>query len=233
MTKLMIAIALLAFGCVVVSPPSNVAPEPNAEFTLKDLPPWSRDAYKADLLIAAAMKLQSLGQDKARGALLDLVDFEKSTKAHEVRLKATGLTGERLERAVDKAAIQEMRQREGIILLCRMLFAAKPGGKFRRPGLGFPHFICYGNAQRGLLEPIEIVDGVPFLMVMGYTVGGLPEFPDAYLKYCIEGCDWNPMKYGLKTAVEKQQSLDKLIGYLRSQGNVREDDRKFLSSQIN
>ena len=39
MTKLTIAIALLAFGCVVVSPPSNVAPDPKTEFTLKDLPP--------------------------------------------------------------------------------------------------------------------------------------------------------------------------------------------------
>src|SRR5688500_5892944 len=61
------------------------------------------------------------------------------------------------------------------IVLCRMLFTAKPKGEFRHPMLGAPSFLGSGDAKDWPMEPIELVDGVPFVVVYGYRLGGKPE----------------------------------------------------------
>jgi hypothetical protein len=61
------------------------------------------------------------------------------------------------------------------IVLCRMLFVRKPKGEFRRPGLGAPIFVGGTSVEDWPLEPIEMVDGIPFLMTRGYFLAGRPE----------------------------------------------------------
>src|SRR5262245_44214058 len=76
--------------------------------------------------------------------------------------------------------------------ICRMLFKkAGPGSDFRAPFLGDPAFLG-GTAQSDWpLSPVEIVSGIPFLIVKGYSRKGRPESQSAYLEYCLENCAWN------------------------------------------
>jgi hypothetical protein len=108
------------------------------------------------------------------------------------------------------------------IVLCRMLFVAKPNAEFRRPALGAPVFI---GGTKWPLEPIALIDGVPFFVVLGYALKGLPESPETYVRDCIENCDWNGYRFKAKTAQEKQKALEKLR-------QLDNDEKAKLSSQI-
>lgn len=105
------------------------------------------------------------------------------------------------------------------IILCRMLFTAKPGGTFRRPLLGGPGFITSREDVPGLsdprcdqhwpLEPIALADGVPFCIVTGYALAGAAEKAGAYLAYCRKETQWSPLRYhpvardGMESALQK------------------------------
>ena len=92
----------------------------------------SESGHNVDWFIATAAELQSLGKDKA------------------------------CERLHARALDMNKNEREKTFVLCRMLFVAKPGGECRRPMLGGPMFVGSGKVEDWPLEPIEIVDGVPF-----------------------------------------------------------------------
>jgi hypothetical protein len=126
------------------------------------------------------------------------------------------------------AALAGGSESEQIIILCRMLFVAKPGGRFRRPELGVPNTFGSTEMADWPLEPIEVVDGVPFLITTGYSIAGSPEHARGYLNYCRSSCNWNPYKYGSKTAQEKSIALQKLIEKHKLVGF----DREFLANQI-
>ena len=54
-----------------------------------------------------------------------------------------------------------------IYYLCRMLFVNREGSEFRRPGVGSAGFIIRGTTYSDWpLEPIELIDGVPFRIVL-------------------------------------------------------------------
>ena len=78
----------------------------------------------------------------------------------------------------------------------------------RAPLIGVPTFIS-GTEDDWPLWPIEVVDGVPFMVVQGYTIGGLPESDESYLHYCEVNCDWTDVKYSVKTVQQKQNALAK------------------------
>lgn len=82
-----------------------------------------------------------------------------------------------------------------VIILCRMLFKAKADGEFRRPMLGQPVFINAPREGDWPLEPIAIVDNVPFLVVQGYVLAGVAESANKYLEYCLQNCDWSNRDY--------------------------------------
>jgi hypothetical protein len=97
-----------------------------------------------------------------------------------------------------------------VIILCRMLFTWRHGSvyAFRAPYLGVPSFVS-GTEDDWPLWPIALVDGVPFTIVWGYTIGGLPESDESYLHYCEANCDWTDFKYALRTDQQKQNALAK------------------------
>jgi hypothetical protein len=85
-----------------------------------------------------------------------------------------------------------------IFPLCRMLFQAKGGQAFRRPGLGGPVFV--GTSGGWPLEPIDLFEEVPILVVRGYGLGGLAEPATMYLDHCLKSCRWSDLKYVPRSA---------------------------------
>jgi hypothetical protein len=91
-----------------------------------------------------------------------------------------------------------------------MLFEARDGGAFRRPMIGAPNFIA-GALENWPLEPIALSDGLPFLVVRGYALGGKAESPSQYVAYCLSHCRWSHRKYASATVGQIARALELLI----------------------
>src|SRR5262245_47911083 len=111
-------------------------------FDVTSLPRMGQD-YKPDAYIRTAMELQKMGKDAACQALLSSMSTNR-----------------------------DMRSYYKHIILCRMLFKAKEGKPFRRPAMGGATFFGGTSYADWPLEPIELVDGVPFLISGSYRIGG-------------------------------------------------------------
>jgi hypothetical protein len=129
---------------------------------------------------------------------------------------------------------EDERHDDKIFILCRMLYKAKKEESFRRPQCGGPLF--FAPKPSGLdawpLEPIELIDGVPFQIVDGYVLAGKGESPGHYLKYCIENCDWNDEKFKPKTQEEKRKALEKLVSTPRGKKPLTEEEMKTWAKQM-
>ena len=53
MLRLLLLVSMIVIGCI---PALEAAPEPKADISIKDIPPWGHDNYKADAFLTAAMK---------------------------------------------------------------------------------------------------------------------------------------------------------------------------------
>jgi len=180
--------------------------EPKAldnDFALKDLPDAQID-FKALPYLQAAILLQKMPREDALKKLRGLA------KEEELNWKNDGMK---------------------VVILCRMLVAKKKDGQFRAPGLGYP--ACLGNSKPSdwPLVPIEIVDGIPFLVVRGYDGEGLPELAADYLKYCIGHCDWSNTRFALPSKDAQKNALEKLLA-LPKWKTLSTYEREFLSMQI-
>ena len=175
-----------------LSPIVTSAKEPAAAVahTLEALPLVgvdSGDTYRVDPYIAAAAQLQALGKEEA---LRQLGDFA-------------------LRHGQDLAAHNSVWRGEPLYVLCRMLFVPREGIAFRAPYLGANNA---GQTKFNALEPIELVDGIPFLTSQGTYIGsGFPESPESYLLFCITHCRWSDYHYAPRSAAEKRAALHKII----------------------
>jgi hypothetical protein len=129
-------------------------------------------------------------------------------------------------------AAQTNRESQQIIVLCRMLFTQRSTSEFRRPLIGGAHFFGDTDYPHWPLEPIELVDGVPFLITQGYVLGGVPESADAYLQYCMTNCDWSTARFREPTAKQKRDALAKLVTSSKWKRPLDTYERGFLSAQI-
>jgi hypothetical protein len=118
-----------------------------------------------------------------------------------------------------------------VIVLCRMLFTRRAVG-FRRPLIGAASFLGDTDYPDWPLEPIEIIDGVPFLMTQGTMLGGVPESAQSYLHWCMAHCDWNPVPYRPMSAQEGRDALAKLIGSGKWKRPLHPYEKEFLSAQL-
>lgn len=118
------------------------------------------------------------------------------------------------------------------IVLCRMLYTAKGSAIFRIPESGATQFLGNTKYADWPLEPIELVDAVPFLIVSGYHGAGVPEPPVSYVNYCREDCEWRSIKYRELSAADKQKALNKLIASPKWRMGLSTKEREFLSSQV-
>jgi len=184
---------------------------PRERIHMSGLPSIEEDLYKVDPCIDAAVALQQLGREKA------IVQLHKM------------------------AGSRHPWPAQRVTILCRMLFTNKSGSLFRSPVLGYPYFLDSDNSlfppqERSEAEwplvPIELVDGVPFLVVRLYWLNGLPERDEDYLRYCEMNCAWSSFRYSLKTAQEKQDALNKLINSPKWKSPLDEKARAFLANQL-
>jgi hypothetical protein len=123
-------------------------------------------------------------------------------------------------------------QSKQVIVLCRMLFAKKPGGEFRRARIGGAEFVGDTDYAEWPLEPIELVDGVPFLVTIVWRGAPFPESAHSYLVYCKRNCDWSGYSFVPKTKDEKQKALDAILASPKLKGRLEDAEKALLSSQI-
>ncbi len=97
-----------------------------------------------------------------------------------------------------------------LILLCKMLFTSKEK-EFRPPMIGEPELVGKSDLLKWKFLPIEIVDGIPFLIVKSYTIKGRQEHAGNYLDYCLSECVWNLRKYRIPNKEEVETALKKII----------------------
>ena len=164
--------------------------------------------------------------------LKDLPTFEDFRSdpyiAAAIKLQAAGKK-DGMERLLELA--KSPRGGIGAIVLCRMLFTAKPMKEFRRPALGVPLYFGYSTDSDWPLEPIELLDGVPFWIVRGYSRKGAAPQPEPYAKYCVENCDWQEIKFEKRSAAQKRAAFEKLID--RPKLRLTFEEMKILQSQFN
>jgi hypothetical protein len=100
-------------------------------------------------------------------------------------------------RAVEELAVfaKDSNNDKKVIVLCRMLFAKKPKGEFRRAQIGGTEFVGDTDYSDWPLDPIELVDGVPFLMAIAWRGAPLAESSRGYLNYCSTRCEWSRSKF--------------------------------------
>ena len=89
-----------------------------------------------------------------------------------------------------------------VLAVCRLLFRSNTGEPLRPPGLGEPWFLGDTSSENWPLEPIHLYNGVPFFIVNGWSVAGMPEQANWYLAYCLSNGIWNEAPYEM---IEQQQ----------------------------
>jgi hypothetical protein len=149
--------------------------------------------YKVDPYVRAAMSLQGMGRDAACQALLSRTN--------------------------------ENERGMPVIVLCRMLFTQRGTSEMRNPkSYGFVPLLLNTQPSDETPPVVAIVDGIPFKCVLnGFDHGGgLDESADSYLRYCMDNCDWNTVKFHAPTTKEKSDALARLLsssGWKRSLTN--------------
>jgi hypothetical protein len=128
--------------------------------------------------------------------------------------------------------VKEADQNSQTVVLCRMLFSPKTNGEFRRARIGGAKFLGDTGYEDWPLEPIEVVDGVPFLITYGYKLSGVAESAGSYLIYCIRNCDWGRDRFAPRSKEEKHKALGKLLASPKWKRGLDEDEKAFLVSQV-
>ena len=118
-----------------------------------------------------------------------------------------------------------------VIVLSRMLFT-RPGSGLRRPMIGGSIFLGGTAYADWPQDPVEVVDGVPFLIARGYVLAGPAETSESYLQYCETHGDWSVAHYSLKTTQEKRYALNMLLASPKWKIPLNDSERKFLTDQI-
>jgi len=178
---------------------------------LTELPSCDYENYKVDSYIQAAARLQQMGQPAAVGQLIKLA------KAAAIRNKQTELNEERTA------------------ILCRMLFVQRKGALFPGPNyLGSPCILSDRNPTNWPDAPIELVDGVPFYLVAGYSnqEWWVDIAAESYVRYCLTNCDWSGVHYALKSMPEKRRALNKLFDSPRWRPALDPVEKDLLVQQI-
>lgn len=158
------------------------------------------EEYKAEPYMLAAVKLQSMGRQKAEQEMMQYANKGWNS--------------------------------DGIFILCRMLYTNRPSCKFEAPGLGVPELMGGTEPKDWPLQPIEIENGIPFLITMGYSIYGQPPYPPAYLKYCMTNCNWNTFRYEKKGKDELRLALNEMLNSTKWKRPLTQDEKSWLSAQI-
>lgn len=169
--------------------------------------------HKVDPYIRAAVELQALGKEQACKLLYSFIQKY----------------GNPYRPASDNLSIDGLQ----IAPLCRMLFVKREGGEFRRISYGGATFVGGTDYADWPLDPIVIVDGVPFNVVVGIIIAGAPaEYPEGYFYYCLENCDWNDFRFEVKSEAQKQEAFKNLLLLPKLENHLSDRSKELLSEQL-
>lgn len=118
-----------------------------------------------------------------------------------------------------------------VTLLCPMLFAKRLGSDFRGPMLGAASFLGGTDYSDWPLEPIALVEGLPFLTTRGYALAGQAEENESYLHYCETNCDRSAFRYSTKTKQQQRSALSALMALPKWKKPLDESEKAFLEGQ--
>jgi hypothetical protein len=188
------------------------------------------------LLIIVAIGVQSC-LDKS---LKDLPHFSENDTELDYRVTPYIRTAMSLQQMGQKRACLDLMRlakrnddAEQIYVLCRMLFSQRPSAEFRPPGIGEPVFLGGSDWTNWPNQPIEIVNGVPFLVTWSYKIFGQIEPPADYLAYCMTNCNWNKLVFVLKNKEELHLALNTLTNSPKWKRPLTPHELEILQSQIN
>lgn len=119
-----------------------------------------------------------------------------------------------------------------IIILTKMLFQAKEDSVLRRPMIGAAGFAGNTDYEDWPLEPIEIINDIPFLITSGYSLGGRPESSIMYLEYCIKNGEWTKNNYSVKNIKELKYGLKLLFTSKKWNTELTSYNIAFFEKQI-
>jgi hypothetical protein len=114
-----------------------------------------------------------------------------------------------------------------------MLFRPKDqGDACMDPHLGGMKFLDGRYGGDWPLAPLELQNGVPFLVVSGYMVGGPLCNSVKDVKCCIENRNWSDTRFDLITKEDQQKALADLLASKKWKKQLSKRARDFLSAQI-
>ncbi|WP_397569330.1 hypothetical protein [Schlesneria sp. T3-172] len=147
-----------------------------------------------------------------------------------VKLQAMGKN--KAVRILRVAASDPEQSENSVFVLCRMLFVSKNERIFRAPMIGTPELL--GGTRHGDWpnSPIDIVDGIPVVIVRGYTLFGCAESPDAYLEYCLDECEWSRFEFRARSPAVKSKALQTLLASPKWKLALDDTEKQYLSSQF-
>jgi hypothetical protein len=155
------------------------------------------EKYNPATLVVTANKLISLGQTKAEEALGNLANTRIGS------------------------GFDEMDRNSYIAWLCLLIYDPKQGEGLPLPGFGGPDFPNTGfvkgpkwsvfNSPKWPRFPLAMKRQVPFLLVRGYELAGLPEPISFYLKDCHENEIFRTDLYVIPTYASANEALQELL----------------------
>ncbi len=119
-----------------------------------------------------------------------------------------------------------------VVALCRLLYTGKDAKKLRRAAIGGTSFPGGTEYRDWPLEPIEIVEGVPFLISESYLCMGVSETALEYLAYCRQEGIWAPRLSVEKSTAELERALATILHSKKWKTDLYEDETRFLKEQV-
>ncbi len=172
------------------------------------------ETYNPAKLVETANKLIDLGKDKADASLLKYAETNYAYSSY-------------------------------VAWLCLLVYDPKPDAGLPIPLFGAPDFPYTFPYTHGLINsvdwprfPLTLNRGVPFLLVSGYTVGGVPESGTAYIQRCQSNGTFHAVEYPIVTHSDARIGLDDLLSSAKWDALSwphfvgRTQKIKFLRSQV-
>jgi hypothetical protein len=199
-------IAPIMASLYALPPTQPVFNKPNPNPGPWDFNTWSW-VFRCAPYVSAAIHLQAMGKEEASQSLLRLAAWE------------------------DNQPEQDDNGYRAIVL-CRMLFVPKDNKSFRRASIGPSDFLGGTTYSDWPLEPITLIDQVPFLITKATGNADFAETSVGYVHYCMENCDWTSTRYQPLSQQQEQQALQQLLALPLWKDRLSPEEKQFFAQQI-
>jgi hypothetical protein len=188
------------------------------------------------LVVIGASFLPSIKGEQKNIELSSLPGIDETFSAHRYIHAATSLQEIGKDKACDRLLelARSNKDKGQAIILCRMLFCQREKVVFRSPRFGVPIYLDgLTKDTHWPLSPIEVVDGVPFLVVRRYMRAGEAEPSAHYVQFCIENCDWSSVRFSRVDEIAVAASLRKMLASSKWEAPLSDAQVRNLTNQAN